>query len=115
MICKEYLKTLEYDDLDPESITNTLKIILDKKDFGPEQILFCIGRVLDKNKESYIRFLKNMKSELKMENDQLKSKNKKLEDKIKEFEEKEVKSKNIHVNTASPKKKIVVLKRKSNG
>lgn len=131
MSTKQYLKSLEYDDIDPVSVIEVLKTILNKEGFAPEQILFCVGKVLDKNKESYIKLLKKMKGELKMENDQLKAKAEKLEAKIKEYEEKEAKAAEVkakkpaiqvmpkkpipQVNPVAAKKNVVVLKRKIDG
>ena len=110
MNCKQYLKSLEYDELDSQEIIEVLKATLNLEEFVPEQILFCVGKILDKNKEAYIKLLKKERGELKSENIELKNKIASLENKIQKS------SKEVSVNKTSdeiPKKKVVIVRKKN--
>ena len=109
MNCKQYLKSLEYDELDSQEIIEVLKSTLNLEEFVPEQILFCVGKILDKNKEAYIKLLKKERGELKSENIELKNKIASLENKLQ-------KSKDLSVTEKSdeiPKKKVVIVRKKN--
>ena len=71
----DYLKNLEYDPMDAESVVEVLKEILTTDELEvPEQRLFVIGFVVNKNKEDYIISLKKRLNNAKTSYRQLKSK-----------------------------------------
>ena len=112
MNCKQYLKSLEYDEMDSQEVIEVLKKTLVLEEFVPEQILFCVGKILDKNKESYIKLLKKERGELKSENVELKNKVHSLELKLEKTKE-TVTIKKPEVTVEPPKKKIVVVRKKN--
>ena len=91
MDCKEFLETLNYDHKKPVDVIRVITETLNSELAAPEQKLFVIGTILDKNKENYIRDLKHEIYRLKG----------KIEKMNKES-----------VQTAVPKKKVIVVKKK---
>lgn len=108
--CKKYVESLEYNELDSLSVINAIKDVLSVEKFKPEQTLYCIGYILDKNKEEYIKVLKKDASKSKVEYEEAKNKIISLESKIKRLQNYS-KPKTVE----PPKKKKVVIVRKKNG
>jgi len=107
MNCKEYLKSLDYDETDPIAVIEVLKQTLAVEEFVPEQILFCVGYIMDKNKEKFIKKLKQECSEAKIKFHESEDKIKSLELKLNETIEKP------KVAVEQPKKKVVVVRKKN--
>ena len=93
--CKKYLKSLEIDYLEPDSVLKAIKQTLDTDFPDPEQKLYCIGYIIDRNKEDYIRLLKKNANDIKLEFEQYKKNSKPVETK----------------NQALPKKRVIVVKK----
>lgn len=67
MVCTyKYNKSLKFDPANPKEVLDVLKKTIDCPDFNcDEQKLFCIGYILDSNKEKFITHLKKEKNEYK--------------------------------------------------
>lgn len=113
---------------EPNDIVEKFKTVLNDEEYSPEQKLFILGFLLNKNKENYIQQLKQERDELqrkvKFEIAQEKNANKmfleymkkKLKQIVKglDLDSKHISSHSNHIPnpTAAPKKKVVIIKKK---
>jgi len=103
MKTNEYLKTIDFDPLDAGDVVRVLKETLEQDFECPEMTLFCIGKILDKNKEAYINILKNKTTEKQRKIDDLTSE-------VSKLKKQNEKAQNIELVPA--KKKVVIVKKK---
>lgn len=115
MTCKEFLKSIEFDPIDPQSVLNAIKSATDVEFDDFAQNLYCIGYIIDKNKEAFIRKLKKETGEAKQKVSESEDKIKSLEVKLEKLrnQSKPVSKKIEQPKKVEPfKKKVIVVKKK---
>lgn len=92
---------------EPKDVVDKIKGFLAHRELDPEQILYGLGLILDKNKEAYITSLKQNLAEMKHQLNEVVNENNKFRERLNKVEARKAQY--------PLKKRIVVVKHKKDG
>ena len=95
------------DMTNPKDVVDKIKGFLAHRELDPEQILFGLGLILDKNKEAYITSLKQDLVEMKHQLNEVVNENNKLRERLNKAEARKAQF--------PLKKRVIVIKNKKDG